>query len=582
MIKMWQNLNPEDVIIGKNAIENLTEGMYKNPLIIYREYIQNAADGIDEAKSAGIYKPGEKPEIDIDVDPEKRFIRISDNGIGVKNADWHSLINIADSEKDREVNKGFRGIGRLGGLAYCTTLRFITSHIGESVKTIIEWNAKQLMQLINDRSVKMTSAEIIAQVVRVSEDIEDSNKHYFIVELEGIKESKRKDTESTSDLVNLERVKNYIAQTAPVDYDTGFLQFSNKILKFSSENQLPLITYNVNVDGSAIFKNYRKALYYIGEEKKKVVYDELADIRFHTFYSANGEVLAWLWYGISQFAKKIPENANSDIRGILLRKDNIQIGEGSNTIAHLHKEKYRGNDYFVGELHAVHPNLIPNSRRDYFIENDTLEELEEVVSEFFKEKLYSLYQTASDARGYYTAVETVVKLQTELDEKSAGQEFVSGKEIEAIQEKLDVAKKNAEKKEKKLSKKIQNSDLDPEIKLTIDLNKKSHLKKVDEIKKGQQKNLAKKGETTPSVSADSQDNKKTDIPVLPSDKQESQKPKDDAGEGSETCTISSKLINLTKKERKIVDCVYSVIYDVLPNEDCKSLINKIQAELLKL
>ena len=383
-------------------------------------------------------------------------------------------------------------------------------------------------------------------------------------------------------MVNLERVKNYIAQTAPVDYDTGFLQFSNKILKFSSENQLPLITYNVNVDGSAIFKNYRKALYYIGEEKKKVVYDELADIRFHTFYSANGEVLAWLWYGISQFAKKIPENANSDIRGILLRKDNIQIGEGSNTIAHLHKEKYRGNDYFVGELHAVHPNLIPNSRRDYFIENDTLEELEEVVSEFFKEKLYSLYQTASDARGYYTAVETVVKLQTELDEKSAGQEFVSGKEIEVIQEKLDVAKKNAEKKEKKLSKKIQNSDLDPEIKLTIDLNKKSHLKKVDEIKKVQQKNLAKKGETTPSVSADSQDNKKTDIPVLPSDKQESQKPKDDAGEGSETCTISSKLINLTKKERKIVDCVYSVIYDVLPNEDCKSLINKIQAELLKL
>ena len=153
---MWQNLNPEDVIIGKNAIENLTEGMYKNPLIIYREYIQNAADGIDEAKSAGIYKPGEKPEIDIDVDPEKRFIRISDNGIGVKNADWHSLINIADSEKDREVNKGFRGIGRLGGLAYCTTLRFITSHIGESVKTIIEWNAKQLMQLSPRRSFLLT------------------------------------------------------------------------------------------------------------------------------------------------------------------------------------------------------------------------------------------------------------------------------------------------------------------------------------------------------------------------------------------------------------------------------------------
>ena len=30
--------------IGKNAIENLTRGMYHDSQIIYREYIQNAVD----------------------------------------------------------------------------------------------------------------------------------------------------------------------------------------------------------------------------------------------------------------------------------------------------------------------------------------------------------------------------------------------------------------------------------------------------------------------------------------------------------------------------------------------------------
>ena len=38
--------------IGKNIIENLTTAMYNNSRIVYREYIQNSADGIDKAVSA--------------------------------------------------------------------------------------------------------------------------------------------------------------------------------------------------------------------------------------------------------------------------------------------------------------------------------------------------------------------------------------------------------------------------------------------------------------------------------------------------------------------------------------------------
>lgn len=47
-------------IIGKNVIESLTTGMYENPLFVYREYIQNAADAVDHAVKSGVLQKGEE------------------------------------------------------------------------------------------------------------------------------------------------------------------------------------------------------------------------------------------------------------------------------------------------------------------------------------------------------------------------------------------------------------------------------------------------------------------------------------------------------------------------------------------
>ena len=42
--------------IGKFTLETLTTGMYDSPKDIYREYIQNAVDSIDNAIKLGILK----------------------------------------------------------------------------------------------------------------------------------------------------------------------------------------------------------------------------------------------------------------------------------------------------------------------------------------------------------------------------------------------------------------------------------------------------------------------------------------------------------------------------------------------
>lgn len=49
-------LNGHDPIFGKNVLETLSEGMYDNPLFLFREYVQNAADAIDAAEKMVFWK----------------------------------------------------------------------------------------------------------------------------------------------------------------------------------------------------------------------------------------------------------------------------------------------------------------------------------------------------------------------------------------------------------------------------------------------------------------------------------------------------------------------------------------------
>ena len=141
----------DDAKIGKDVIESLTLGMYEDCRFIYREYIQNAADQVDKAIDYSLLEKGEE-EIHVIIDPEQRTIRIEDNATGIRENEVVPILrNIAHSTKKRGVDKGFRGIGRLGGLGYCSKLIFETSFAGEPVKSIMTWDADLLKFIINNR-----------------------------------------------------------------------------------------------------------------------------------------------------------------------------------------------------------------------------------------------------------------------------------------------------------------------------------------------------------------------------------------------------------------------------------------------
>lgn len=200
--------------IGKNILENLTTGMYADSKVIYREYVQNACDQIDKAVELGIIDR-EQAEVFISIKEDERFISVEDNATGVKEADFVAQLgDIANSDKKIGVDKGFRGIGRLCGLAYCKTLVFSTSYRGETKGSKMIFDAKKMREMLSS-PVKYTVDDILNAIVSTEKFPEEQEKHYFKVEMIDI-------NHENTDLLDKQLVSDYLSFVAPVPYVSSF------------------------------------------------------------------------------------------------------------------------------------------------------------------------------------------------------------------------------------------------------------------------------------------------------------------------------------------------------------------------
>lgn len=341
--------NRKKTIIGKDVIESLTLGMYEDSRFIYREYIQNSADQIDKAVDLGILKNKSEGRIQIQVDKRTKCIEISDNATGIESKNVDNILrNIAQSTKKRGINKGFRGIGRLGGLGYCDVLEFETSYLDENVKTVMAWDAKELKRIINNRSKKESASDVIDQLTSTETKSEVAEKHYFTVRLKNVQ---------NEILLDRNEIKEYLSLVAPVKFHPRFM-FNQKIYENLKSNSLDIDEYSIFINTDEIFKKYTTSIYKVNGSSK-IKFDELFDIDTFTLFNNDNKLIAWGWYGLSKFEGVVP--SINTCRGLRLRKDNIQIGT-EYTLDKFHKQE-KNNRYFLGEVHAYSPNLIPNARR---------------------------------------------------------------------------------------------------------------------------------------------------------------------------------------------------------------------------
>ena len=108
----FKESNMAEIEIGKFTLESLTTGMYNDPEIVYREYIQNAVDSFDNAVEQKIMT-ADDCRIEIIVDADRQEISIKDNGTGIsKEKAVKTLLDIGNSSKPKSP------VGKSGAAQY--------------------------------------------------------------------------------------------------------------------------------------------------------------------------------------------------------------------------------------------------------------------------------------------------------------------------------------------------------------------------------------------------------------------------------------------------------------------------------
>jgi molecular chaperone HtpG len=237
---------------------------------------------------------------------------------------------------------------------------------------------------------------------------------------------------------------------APVPFDYVKFRFVEEIEQFLKKNKLPKPhEYQLFVNGEDIRKGYEDPLKI--EDGKSV---DILGVECHTI-KADNKIIGWYWFCISRFEGVLPKKCWQ--RCIRLRKANIQIGEADCLSNHprrgvsLWKED-RGNNYFIGEIHALDEDLIPNSRRDYFNQDDACRRFETALTEAFK-NLDKLYHDASKLRSETSKIQKANQARKDFEAKEKAGEFLNPQEREEAQtevEKLEANSKAAQKRIEKI------------------------------------------------------------------------------------------------------------------------------------
>lgn len=447
-------------VAGKFLLEILTKGMYSNPMHVYREYIQNSTDSIDKAIADGILSTSEAA-IHIQIDGTKRKITIRDNGCGISvEKARETLLNIGHSDKNGVDERGFRGIGRLAGLAYAEEVQFITSACGEPVKTIMTCDCVKMQRLLQKTNTETTDVMETFKAISsfAHPQPEEKDAHYFEVCLIGVPVD--------SGLLEENNVWNYLSETAPVDFNSQQFSQAQKIRDHFEECGCPITCYKI-LRGSRklpIYKPYSRMLS-TGKQAKTKNKDYVRDVEFVYAEASDGQPLYIGWLALTDFSGSISDEA---VQGIRFRKGNILVGNNTTFVKYFPSEGHTANRMFAGEIHALHTDLIPNSQRDDFEPNGVYGELRQSLGQWAGEINKKYRRGTSEATSALRRLNQLNVAQKEIEDKIDSGAITSDEKREQIAEQLKQIAKKREAEEKIVRKAQERGTFDADRKETVE------------------------------------------------------------------------------------------------------------------
>lgn len=374
--------------MGLRLLETLTSALYEDPIVFFREYVQNSADAFTR-------HPVANARIDIKIDKKNKKIVFLDNGYGIPKKDFiDKMTSIGKSDKSKAIDQiGFRGIGRLAAMPFCKELIFKNKVENEEEIQVFSWDGEKYNTLLSQSETDdlESAIEQITQksILKYEGNISD---HFFKVELV----SYRTEIE---ELVNGKDFKQNLCRLLPLKYADSFeakKSIHSHYEKFMGES-LEKYEFDVYLDNEQLYKPYSEA--HILESD--VVFWDLSFEQLSEEVPA--EKIGVLWF---TFNRKVSSNPANSPRGIFVRSKNMLLGneyaiadsvsKGNNDYVTTYRELTQTLNGVYGELLIDTQRLSDNARRDWFKIDLNSNQLRVILTDYLK-KLTTYRRDASAA-----------------------------------------------------------------------------------------------------------------------------------------------------------------------------------------
>ena len=417
--------------VGAGILSIITESLYDNPIVVFREYVQNSVDSIFRNKI-------NSQDNDIKIWNEENSLFFLDNGAGIKKENFElEMVKIGASNKKKQKNLGYKGIGRLSGIPYCNELIFVnvTDYASgyaqvytidgkryEQIKQQDDYHELSFEELMNKigfyKEIQFDTDDILKKSLLKYSDLLRKTNNGFLVILKQI-------SQVLKDLIdNREKFIDNLQWLLPVDFQPELYSSDVKELfeDITDEklDSVPVKFCNIFYNDQKLYRpiTRKKLRHYVCKNNFKYA------IGFHTFNN-----------------DKIYIDSKNDFSGIRIYIDNMLLCD--------EQELLQSLDYYGMLLHTVNGqlqsvkgigamiyitdklNICTNARRTFIEVTDTNSlEFLRLLAEFVN----TIYDTRYAMSNYVSYKNKQEKNQSKLEEL---------KNI-ALQNMIKLAKENVE------------------------------------------------------------------------------------------------------------------------------------------
>ncbi len=375
-----ESLDYSDRSIGEFLLSVLTGGLYVEPHLILREYIQNAHDAFMTWGEAV------QPQCRIDIKISPPNIHIYDNGPGMSRVELiEAMSKVGVSSKPFGATTGFMGIGKLAGLSMASRVQIDTSKRGIPDKNRVTFYAEDMITAIEARHKQGESRPLIETLKEHShlnrEPMpEEPEAHYTAVHLLGISE------DHWNDINKRDEFLKRLGLVAPVGQDPNFRYRVKRELAAAEEEVDFAQAITDILDEIAPEQYYPVDIYVDGIPLYRPWCHGLLPPRRIEVLDEEGNPMAYGWACQHKESEQIPDPL---LRGLALLQRGIAIGErdlaedlglyGTSPSSLIY---FR---WFMGEIYITDPRILLTANRMSLRRNpDAQHFLERVKAELRK------------------------------------------------------------------------------------------------------------------------------------------------------------------------------------------------------